>query len=136
MHPLRLILVISLAVATAFATAFGYALRAAGVHVLASVVLGVTSFVAFLVPWSAVFACDRVVTMFGVPAPIVGKSFLEVVRMQPLADAFEKALRGESSAARFTRDDRQIEMRVMPVSASTEVAAVALFIDISQLEKL
>jgi two-component system phosphate regulon sensor histidine kinase PhoR len=74
--------------------------------------------------------------MFGGPAPIVGKSFLEVVRMQPLADAFEKALRGESSAARFTRDDRQIEMRVMPVSASTEVAAVALFIDISQLEKL
>ena len=224
MHPLRLILIVSLAVAAAFATAFGYALRAGGVHVFASVVLGATSFVAFLIPWSAVFAWalrrasdldlltdrtrgvaagrhdqsiadrpfhgelddlargieelraiivrqqesyeehwrmlqqivasigeglialsargrivfanDRVVTMFGGPAPIVGKSFLEVVRMQPLADAFQKALRGESSAERFARDDRQIEMRVMPVSASTEVAAVALFIDISQMEKL
>jgi two-component system, OmpR family, phosphate regulon sensor histidine kinase PhoR len=83
-----------------------------------------------------VFANDRVLTMFGGPAPMVGKSFLEVVRMQPLADAFAKAMRGESSAERFTRDDRQIEMRVMPVSASTEVAAVALFIDISQMEKL
>lgn len=87
-----------------------------------------------------VFANERVLELFGNRGPIVGKSFLEVVRSGALASAFDRALRGESSAGRTAigsdGSERQIEIRVFPVAASTEIAAVALFIDMTQIEQL
>src|SRR5207247_1294638 len=87
-----------------------------------------------------VFANERVAEMFGSRGRLIGKSFLEVARKQSLVDAFDKALRGEASSDRTTilvdSDDRHVEIRVFPVATSAEIAAVALFIDITQLQRL
>jgi signal transduction histidine kinase len=65
---------------------------------------------------------------------------LEVVRKQSVVAAIDKALRGETSADRVVTgrdaDERQIEVRVFPVAASPEIAAVALFIDVTTIERL
>jgi two-component system, OmpR family, phosphate regulon sensor histidine kinase PhoR len=87
-----------------------------------------------------VLANERVNEMFGTSGttggPIVGKPLLEVVRSQQLLAAFDHALKGERLTSRTNVGERLIEIRVFPVAASTEVAAVALFIDITQLEHL
>jgi len=83
-----------------------------------------------------VLANERVNEMFGTSGPILGKPLLEVIRSQQLLAAFDQSLKGERSTSHTTIGDRQIEIRVFPVAASTEVAAVALFIDITQLERL
>ena len=88
-----------------------------------------------------VFANERVVEIFGSLSEMIGRSFLEVARRQSVVAAFDKALRGEASSDRISvtsgADERQIEIRVFPVAAaSAEIAAVALFIDITQIERL
>ena len=83
-----------------------------------------------------VLANERVNEMFGTPGPIVGRSLPEVARSLPLLAAFDHALKGEPSTSQARVGERQIEIRVFPVASSTEVAAVALFIDITQLERL
>jgi len=87
-----------------------------------------------------VFANERVAEIFGGLSDMIGRSFLEVVRRQSVVAAFDKALRGEASSDRISlpgATERQIEIRVFPVAAaSAEIAAVALFIDITQIERL
>jgi two-component system phosphate regulon sensor histidine kinase PhoR len=87
-----------------------------------------------------VFANAVVGELFGAPGKLVGRSFLEVVRRQPLVDAFDRAIRGETTAERLSLTsggrERQIEVRAFPVGASTEIAAVALFIDMTEVERL
>jgi two-component system phosphate regulon sensor histidine kinase PhoR len=83
-----------------------------------------------------VLANERVNEMFGTPGQIVGKSLLEVARSQQLLAAFDHALKGEPSTSQARVGERLIEIRVFPVASSTEVAAVALLIDITQLERL
>ncbi|MCU1350086.1 MAG: sensor histidine kinase [Acidobacteria bacterium] len=88
-----------------------------------------------------VFANERVVEIFGSLSDMIGRSFLEVVRRQSVVAAFDKALKGEASSDRIAVkagvSERQIEVRVFPVAAaSAEIAAVALFIDITQIERL
>jgi two-component system phosphate regulon sensor histidine kinase PhoR len=82
------------------------------------------------------FANRRVGEMFGVPAVLVGRSVLEVVRKQSVADAIDKALHGGTSTDRVAWQDRQIEIRTFPVAASPDIAAVALFIDVTRIEQL
>jgi two-component system phosphate regulon sensor histidine kinase PhoR len=87
-----------------------------------------------------VFANPRVSELFGGGGNPVGRSFLEVVRRQSVVAALDQALAGHASADRLVigsdPDERQIEVRVFPVLASREIAAVALFIDVTQLERL
>jgi two-component system phosphate regulon sensor histidine kinase PhoR len=83
-----------------------------------------------------VFANARVAGIFGRSGSLVGCSFLEVVRKQSIVAAVDKALLGEESTDRVSIDDRQYEVRVFPVAASPEIAAVALFIDVTTLERL
>lgn len=83
-----------------------------------------------------VLANERIREMFGTRGDMVGRPLLEVIRSQPVLAAFEGALQGHASTDRITIADRQIETRVFPVVTSTEVAAVALFIDVTQLERL
>jgi two-component system phosphate regulon sensor histidine kinase PhoR len=89
---------------------------------------------------NVVFANDRVVEIFGSRVDVVGRSFLQVARRQSVVAAFDKALRGEASSDRITvttnGEERLIEIRVFPVAASAEISAVALFIDITQIERL
>ena len=82
------------------------------------------------------FANRRVGEMFGMPAVLVGRSILEVVRKQSVAAAIEKALHGQTSTDRVSWEDRQIEIRTFPVAASPDIAAVALFIDVTRIEQL
>ncbi|MGZ5473285.1 MAG: sensor histidine kinase [Thermoanaerobaculia bacterium] len=82
------------------------------------------------------FANRRMAEMFGVSEVLLGGTVLEVVRKQSVADALEKALHGETSTDRVEYGDRQIEIRAFPVVASPDIAAVALFIDVTRIERL
>lgn len=219
MHPLRALLFLSVGIAVAVAGAFGYLLHRAGVAEASATLLGVCVFVAFMLPWSGVFAWalrrasdldtltdrtrdfekpihdreyhgelddlarsieevrvallrerawsqeqratmqqiaaalgegllalsprgrivlanDRVNEMFALQGSIVGKSLLEVARSQQLMAAFDEALKGQRSTSQTHVGERLIEIRAFPVASSTEVAAVALLIDITQLDRL
>jgi two-component system phosphate regulon sensor histidine kinase PhoR len=221
-------LFVSLVIAIAVAWGFGAALQHAGVAHSAAVVIGVLSFLAFILPWCGVFvwavrrandldlltdraraaaaapsetsvaerryhaelddlaraidelrativrqrqaheehraamdeivaslgegllainpkgrvavANGRVAEMFGAGRELVGRSVLEIVRKQSVVAALDRALRGEASTERVTvgsgAEERQIEVRVVPVAASTDIAAVALFIDVTTIERL
>lgn len=84
-------------------------------------------------------ANERARSIFGRP-DVIGKSLPELARKPSLLAAVDRALRGESSSERMTMNiggtERQVELRVTPVSGSPEIAAVALIIDITQLERL
>ncbi|HEV7767905.1 MAG TPA: ATP-binding protein [Thermoanaerobaculia bacterium] len=86
-----------------------------------------------------VFANSRFADMFDSGKDLVGRSVLEVVRKQSVMAAIDRALRGEATTDRVavgTGDhERQIEVRAVPV-ASAEIAAVALFIDVTTIERL
>ena len=82
------------------------------------------------------FANRRLGEMFGVSEVMVGRSVLEVVRKQSVAEALDKALHGERSTDRVTYDERMIEVRTFPAVASPDIAAVALFIDVTRIERL
>ena len=86
-----------------------------------------------------VFANSRFAEMFDSGPDLVGRSILEVARKQPVVNAIDRALRGDVTTDRITvgsgEEERQIEVRTVPV-ASAEIAAVALFIDITTLERL
>lgn len=224
MHPLRVLLYVSLVIAIAVAWGFGAALHHAGVTQGAAVTLAVVAFVAFMIPWTGVFwwavrragdldelterartvaegafdksitdrayhgevddlaraleetrtiivrqrasheqhraamteivdalgegilavsprarvvvANPRVAEMFDINTDVVGRSLLEVVRKQSVVAAIEKALHGETSTDRIALGEKQIEIRAFPVAASPDIAAVALFIDVTTIEKL
>ena len=224
MHPLRVLLYVSVVIAVAVAWSFGAALQKAGVAPAAAVVLAVLVFGLFMLPWAGVsfwalrragdldalterarrvtegqvdapvayrtyhaelddlaraidemramvvrqrqaheehraamqeivaslgegiiavnpkgrvvVANPRVAEMFGGEGTLVGRSILEVVRKQSVVAALDKALRGEPSRDRVEDAERQIEVRVFPVAASPEIAAVALFIDVTTIERL
>jgi two-component system phosphate regulon sensor histidine kinase PhoR len=83
-----------------------------------------------------VVANPRVSEMFGAQGTLIGRSMLEVVRKESVLSSIDKALRGETSTERVEAGERQIEVRVFPVAASPEIAAVALFIDVTAIERL
>lgn len=83
-----------------------------------------------------VLANERVNEMFGMQGAIIGHSLPEVARSQPLLTAFDHALKGEQSTSQARVRERLIEIRAFPVASATEVAAVALLIDITQLDRL
>jgi two-component system, OmpR family, phosphate regulon sensor histidine kinase PhoR len=86
-----------------------------------------------------VFANSRVARMFDSGTDPVGRSIVEVVRKQSVVSAIDRALRGEATTDRVAvgsgEHERQIEVRTVPV-ASAEIAAVALFIDVTTIERL
>ncbi|MHB0969622.1 MAG: sensor histidine kinase [Thermoanaerobaculia bacterium] len=87
-----------------------------------------------------VLANARFRELFGVPAGLVGRPYYEAVRTMSLIHAFDRALDGLESRDRVTLSEagsnRRIEMRVFPVGETAEIAAVALFIDVTQIERL
>lgn len=224
MHPLRVLLYVSLAVALAFAWGFGAALAHAGVRQSEAVTLAALAFAAFFVPWISVFwwavrragdldeltertrriaegafeeriadreyhgelddlargieelrgivvrqrasheehraamseivdslgegiiavgprgqivvANPRVTEMFAISSDVVGRPVIEALRKQAVVAAVDKALHGATSTGRLALDERQIEIRSFPVEASPDIAAVVLFIDVTQIERL
>ncbi|MCM2314920.1 MAG: ATP-binding protein [Thermoanaerobaculia bacterium] len=87
-----------------------------------------------------VLANRRLAELVDIHTSLIGKPFLEVVRSAQLATAVDRALEGETSSYRESVDaegrQRTIEVRVFPVKEFSDAAAVALFIDVSLIERL
>ena len=85
-----------------------------------------------------VIANRRFIGLFG-GLDHVGKLLSEVLRMTEVFRAFDVAIGGEDATARFSVRsgvaERRIEMRAQPVASQT-MAAVALFIDVTKIERL
>jgi len=88
-----------------------------------------------------VLANRRFAEMFMLQAGFVGQPLASVVRNQSILSGFDEALahteRSDSSrfSIRSGIEERQIEMRAFPLP-SHELAAVALFIDVTHVERL
>ena len=86
-----------------------------------------------------VLANRRFAEMFNASGEWVGRPLAEVTRVAPLFAAFDAALRGTEASQRFGVAfgvaERRIEMRAFPLP-SADIAAVALFIDVTQIERL
>src|SRR5258708_18071365 len=86
-----------------------------------------------------VLANPRFAEMFGVTGDLVGRPLSEVARTATVFAAFDSALAGSEAAERFPLRsgvaERRIEMRAFPLQAD-DIAAVALFIDVTQIERL
>lgn len=81
----------------------------------------------------------RFAELFALHGDLVARPIGEVVRMKSVFAAFDRALERTPSTERLTlptaEGERKIEMRAFPLP-SNEIAAVALFIDVTQLEHL
>ena len=82
-----------------------------------------------------VLANRRFAELFALQGDLVGRPIGEVVRNSALFSAFDRALDYSASTEHFKAAGRKIEMRAFPLP-SHEIAAVALFIDVTQLANL
>jgi two-component system phosphate regulon sensor histidine kinase PhoR len=90
-----------------------------------------------------VLANRRFAAMFNLQAGFVGQPIAAVVRNEAILSGFDGALAhatdGADSASRFSIrsgiEERKIEMRAFPLP-SHDLAAVALFIDVTRVERL
>ena len=87
-----------------------------------------------------VVANAKVAEIFGVSGSVVGRGVLETVRKQAVVAAIDRALEGRASIDRVSLGsgdaERQIEIRAVPVESSSEIAAAALFIDVTTVQRL
>ncbi|HEY8133219.1 MAG TPA: ATP-binding protein [Thermoanaerobaculia bacterium] len=81
----------------------------------------------------------RFAELFGQAESVVGKPLGDVLRVSHVFEAFDRALAGQESIESFSVRsgiaERKIEMRALPLP-SDEIAAVALFIDVTAIERL
>jgi two-component system phosphate regulon sensor histidine kinase PhoR len=86
-----------------------------------------------------VIANRRFNELFSIREKVVDKPLSEVLRVAQIFDAFDRAIAGEESIERFSVRsgvaEKKIEMRALPL-ASEGIAAAALFIDITNTERL
>jgi len=82
-----------------------------------------------------VLANRRFVELFALQGGFAGRPLAEAVRNAPLLAGFDRALQRSEASERITVRDRTIEMRAFPLP-SREIAAVALFIDVTRVEHL
>ncbi|HEX3579743.1 MAG TPA: ATP-binding protein [Thermoanaerobaculia bacterium] len=86
-----------------------------------------------------VLANARFTEMFNATIDLVGRPLGEAARAAAVFSAFDDALAGREASARFPLRtgvaERKIEMRAFPLHAD-DIAAVALFLDVTQIERL
>jgi len=82
-----------------------------------------------------VLANRRFADMFNLGAGIVGQPLGDIVRIAAVFAGFDRALGHAEGAERFRVGERTFEMRAFPLP-SDEIAAVALFIDVTRIERL
>jgi signal transduction histidine kinase len=86
-----------------------------------------------------VLANPRFAEMFGTSGDLVGRPLSEAARAAAVFAAFDGALTGREASERFPLRsgvaERKIEMRAFPLYAD-DIAAVALFLDVTHLERL
>lgn len=85
-------------------------------------------------------ANTRIAEIFGTGPVEPGKRIVEVVRNAKLLAAFDHALEGREVAERVTvsqgEDHRVIEIRAFAVDRAPDIAAVALLIDVTHIQRL
>src|SRR3954465_10386351 len=91
-------------------------------------------------PRRVVLANRRFAEMFTLPPGFVGQPLASILRNESILSGFDEALADRSdSASRFSIrsgiEERQIEMRAFPLP-SHDLAAVALFIEVTHVERL
>jgi signal transduction histidine kinase len=86
-----------------------------------------------------IIANHRFLELFSIEGNVLGKPLSEVLRVSHIFEAFDRAIAGEESIERFSVRsgivDKKIEMRALPL-ASEGIAAAALFIDVTNTERL
>jgi len=86
-----------------------------------------------------VLANPRFKEMFAATGDLVGRPLGEAARAPAIFAAFDDALAGREASARFPMRsgviERKIEARAFPLHAD-DIAAVALFLDVTQVERL
>jgi two-component system phosphate regulon sensor histidine kinase PhoR len=86
-----------------------------------------------------VLANARFGEIFDVDRPLDGLPFGEVIRVGSVFEACDSALRGYDAVERFdvpnSAIEKRVEIRAIPIS-SEKIAAVAVFIDVTHLERL
>src|SRR5438874_11537760 len=86
-----------------------------------------------------IIANRRFVELFSIQGNVAGKPLSDVRRLSQIFNAFDRAAAGEESiehiSVRLGPIEKKIEMRALPV-ASEGIAAAALFIDVTQTERL
>ena len=82
-----------------------------------------------------VLANRRFIELFALDSGFVGRQLGEVVRNSAVFAGFDRALARQEAAERLTVRERSIEMRAFPLP-SREIAAAALFIDVTRVEEL
>jgi two-component system, OmpR family, phosphate regulon sensor histidine kinase PhoR len=86
-----------------------------------------------------VLANRRFAEMFGASTAIVGRPLSDVLRIAGVFSAFDEALDGNEARERVVITsgivERRIEVRTVPLTSET-IAAVGIFIDVTQIERL
>jgi two-component system phosphate regulon sensor histidine kinase PhoR len=82
-----------------------------------------------------VLANRRFIELFALDVGFTGRPLGEVVRHAAVFAGFDGALARQEAAQRLTVRERSIEMRAFPLP-SRDIAAVALFIDVTRVEEL
>jgi two-component system, OmpR family, phosphate regulon sensor histidine kinase PhoR len=87
-----------------------------------------------------VFANRKLLDLITAPPSVAGTPFYEWIRNAVIHSAIDRALEGHSASevVSFSAgvSERQIRVRVFPFGEESEVAAVAIFNDVTRVEKL
>lgn len=87
-----------------------------------------------------VLANRRSAELLGVQAPLAGHPLVGVIRNAALHEAFDRARAGEKSSRMITVEGgeltRHLDVHVLPVEGVSDVAAAALFVDVTRLIRL
>lgn len=78
--------------------------------------------------------------LFGLKEPVGGVPFYALIRNASVQAAFDRALEGNPGSELITirtgSGERRAEFRIVPVSGETDIAAVAIFVDVTRLLQL
>lgn len=89
---------------------------------------------------NVVLANARVLEMFAVDGPAIGSPVYGLIRHPVVVEAFDRALSGDAASelivVRGRAGERRIDLQILPLAGYTDVAAVALFVDITRLTNL
>lgn len=89
---------------------------------------------------NVVLANARALEIFAVSELSVGTPFYTIIRNAAVSEAFDRALAGEPASElvviRAGSAERQIDLQILPFAGETNIAAVALLVDVTRLMKL
>lgn len=89
---------------------------------------------------NVVFANRKLLDLIGSHSPMTGAAFYQLIRQAAVHSALDKALEGHPSSEIVSiptgDSERRVNVHVFPLEQDSEVAAVAIFIDVTRIEHL